>query len=230
MLAPPQRHKRPRSPSPPPLPLSSPDLTSPLDVLLKRRRRDELTFSSPNEHQHHHHDYFNLHEEEHPQPHAESSSSALRRSMKGVERRRTKQWERQNAPASNSQPTPPSHNGHLSTPNQRNWHSQPDPIMSSSPIRNVMPSSSPFRAKEEEMWQIPMNGHSGGGINGGIPVDNEDGEEEEETMEEWNEVEMKKQWGEAYEKQNWLLRSLVSYHLSRKEGKAGYDGVRLSSM
>ncbi|WWC58024.1 uncharacterized protein I303_100559 [Kwoniella dejecticola CBS 10117] len=197
MLASTHRHKRPRSPSPP----LSPDLASPLDIILKRRRREDLSFSSPGElpaspFAPHQTDYFgslpfsngNGGEQELDLPHAESSTSALKRSMAGVERRRTKQWERQNAPSvSHSQPTPPHSNRYLNvTPTPRNAHSQPDP-MSSSPIRNVLPSSSPFRPKpmlhDNDMWHITS--------------DND---------------EMKREWGEAYEKQNWLLHSL---HLAR---------------
>ncbi|OCF59751.1 hypothetical protein L486_02424 [Kwoniella mangroviensis CBS 10435] len=226
MLAPPQRHKRPRSPSPPPLQLSSPDLTSPLDVLLKRRRRDERSFSSPNDHHQYHqhnqnHDYFDLNPttDNADQPHAESSTSALKRSMKGVERRRTKQWEKQNAPsASASQPTPPpTFHNHAMTPNQRNYRSQPDPLMSSSPIRNVYPSSSPFRAKDEELiWQTPTNVHSNASgeqyAMAGTEEEGEDGE-----MEIMDEDEMKRQWGEAYQKQNWLLRNL---HLAKIQSQS----------
>ncbi|WWC66925.1 uncharacterized protein I206_100832 [Kwoniella pini CBS 10737] len=222
MLAPTQRHKRPRSPSPP----LSPDVASPLDVLLKRRRREELSFSSPGEHpispfapQHQSNDYFGtVSAADIELPHAESSTSALKRSIAGVERRRTKQWEKQNAPSiSNSQPTPPHSNHYLNvTPTPRNAYSQPDP-MSSSPIRNILPSSSPFKPKpkiEDDIW----TSHTSGEMNDvqqqhQFGVNHGSGEEEVMDM---NEDEMKREWGEAYEEQNWLLHSL---HVARLQSQ-----------
>ncbi|WWC85719.1 uncharacterized protein L201_000585 [Kwoniella dendrophila CBS 6074] len=227
MLAPSQRHKRPRSPSPP----LSPDLASPLDMLLKRRRREELSFSSPNQPSpfnlnHQRNGYFDLpianNDEHHQQeeqyeyehPHAESSSSALRRSMKGIERRRTKQWEKQNDPSvlqqqqhkhdqSNSQHLPSIHSpNHYLTPNSRQSQSQPNP-MSSSPIRNILPASSPFKVKLDKEYNSPD-----------WNITNE-AEEEEEGMD-MNEDEMKREWGEEYEKQNWLLHSL---HVARMQSQ-----------
>ncbi|WRT63622.1 uncharacterized protein IL334_000545 [Kwoniella shivajii] len=231
MLAPPHRPKRPRSPSP----TLEPDLASPLDVILKRRRRQDLSFSSPGEAGNfesthgdgEHHDYFDIPASGHgngqvnqqERNHAESSSSAIRRSMAGIERRRTKQWEKLNAPhslpsphspfhshshldscsnptsTSFSQPTPP--HTQLSTnntPNFRNAYSQND-VMSSSPIRNIPPSSSPFKEKEKEKEK-----HRNGDWN----ADDSQGEVEEDM----DEAEMRKEWGQEYEKQNWLLHSL----------------------
>ncbi|WVR03350.1 hypothetical protein IAU60_000341 [Kwoniella sp. DSM 27419] len=201
MLVPPDRYKRARSPSPP----FEPDLASPLDVLLKRRRREELPHSSPGEHGSYalspasftaENDYFALPTIHHgggpdESPcHAESSAAAMRRSMAGVERRRTKHWELQNAPSqsqsnAHSQPTPPP--SHLLTPNVRTAYSQPNP-MSSSPIRNMPPSSSPFRDK-------------------GPGVDDTSWMEEDE---------MRREWGEEYAAQNSLLHSL---HMARMQSQ-----------
>ncbi|WVF66436.1 hypothetical protein IAT40_001176 [Kwoniella sp. CBS 6097] len=235
MLAPPQRHrerhKRPRSPSP----NLEPDLASPIDVILKRRRRDELSFSSPigandvspftlspNGHGHGHHnevDYFNFPQSRHVTEdgndgminqdgvQAESSVSAMRRSMAGVERRRTKQWEKQNAPQlapvpqHQSQPTPPP--THFLTPNTRGAYSQPNP-MSSSPIRNLPPSSSPFRDKRDKSW------HEDGGDQGGM------GTGTEMETDEMGDEEMKREWGEEYAVQNSLLHNL---HLARMQAQ-----------
>ncbi|KAK8845410.1 hypothetical protein IAR55_006123 [Kwoniella newhampshirensis] len=212
MLAPPQRPKRPRSPSP----TFEPDLASPLDMILKRRRRDEQHWSSanptpgdpnrspfltsPSGHPSHENDYFTLPHthgggggsDDHPQ-HGESSAAAQRRAMAGIERRRTKQWERLNAPAQDhahpaTQPTPsPSPYPYPSPIHTRHIHSQPNPQMSSSPIRNHPPSSSPFRDKRA----------SGGAENEWMNMDPE---------------EMRREWGEEYAVQNSLLHSL---HLAR---------------
>ncbi|OCF40095.1 hypothetical protein I317_06108 [Kwoniella heveanensis CBS 569] len=236
MLAPPQRHrerhKRPRSPSP----ASEPDLASPVDVILKRRRRDELQYSSPigsgagataaagndispfvlSPHgpgiaNHTEVDYFNLpptgqyagrDDQGGEGVHAESSAAALRRSMAGVERRRTKQWEKQNAPQPSttaSQPTPPP--AQFLTPNARSAYSQPNP-MSSSPIRNVPPSSSPFRDKGDTSWLDVTLRHDQSLMDLATGIQAQD--------EEMNEEEMKREWGDEYAVQNSLLHNLVS--------------------
>ncbi|WWD22356.1 hypothetical protein CI109_106847 [Kwoniella shandongensis] len=232
MLAPPQRGpKRPRSPSPPTT-FEADDLASPLDMILKRRRRDERHWSdvhnqtteqspfllSPGQ-SHDHHDYFASHhgdegDDHPPNGSGESSAAAQRRAMAGIERRRARQWERLNAPVSasaptatqqhhatyrsgsgsGSQPTPsPSPYPYPSPIPHRQAYSQPDPYthhgggqMSSSPIRNLPPSSSPFRDK-------------GGPSSGG----------DEWTM---DHEEMRREWGEEYAAQNSLLHSL---HLAR---------------
>ncbi|KAK4685566.1 hypothetical protein P7C73_g4581, partial [Tremellales sp. Uapishka_1] len=116
MLAP--VRKRPRSPSPP----ISPDAASPLDILMKRRKREELGMNwSP------------------------SYPSGSDEASRGIEKRRTRQWDKLQDPSS-SQPLPNSSS--FSPPSS---YSQPDEMrkfdMSSSPIRHEPPSSSPFRAK-----------------------------------------------------------------------------------
>ena len=207
MLASP-RHKRPRSPSPS---LESSDLTSPLDVFLKRRRR---------------HDSDSYHDNSLPlpftagpppsEPHMvdgeDSAESSLTPWHRFVEKRRTRQWERQNAPqplpsqtlsqphlapSSNSypdvpssQPTSSSSSDPLSPAPGQRWHSQPEPRqhanaqMSSSPIRHHPPTSSPFRPGPSS---------------------------EVTRVEEWMDPEeMRREWGEEYAAQNSLLHSLVS--------------------
>ena len=182
MLAPPHRHKRPRSPTPP----LSPSHASPLDTYLKRRKRDELT------------DTFWSEPEQSPIPHNPPAPVYDRFSdpldgdpwvrQAGVEHRRTRQWERLNAPqsermfSSSSQPNPSSS---TSSPAPR-WTSQPDASshhrrgeMSSSPIRHILPSSSPFRSSQTraEDWIDPE--------------------------------EMRREWGEEYAAQNSVLHNLV---------------------
>ena len=139
MLAPQHRPKRARSSSPVSEPI---DINSPLDVLIKRRRRDHL---------------FDLDMDE-PQwiPSASSSSSV----EPGVERRRAKQWERLNAPPSSSQffsqPLPPP----ISPAPRWQTQSQPTPVrplMSSSPVRHHPPSSSPFRSAGSSETKAPTH-------------------------------------------------------------------------
>ncbi|WVO14868.1 hypothetical protein L204_102507 [Cryptococcus depauperatus] len=197
MLAPQQRPKRPRSPSP----SFEPEVASPLDLFLKRRRREQrklFEHSSPI----HSIDQECL--EQHAkfgsEVDAESSHSAQWRDMamdKGIEKRRARQWDKINAPlhaAVHHQQSHPQHNS-LATPGptppvtrsisisalpKHNSHT-----MSSSPIRNQPPSSSPFREKLETRrdteWMVDQD-------------------------------EMRREWGEVYSEQNSLLYSL---HLAR---------------
>lgn len=213
MLAPPQRSKRRRSPSPSLEPEIS-DLASPLDILLKRRKKEQHQHfglpDSPNSgplvspvHTYDQ-DYFNYYQN----AQAESSSAAqLKPGLEmGVERRRTKQWERINAPPNGMHQHQQQYHhpqGHLATPVTHaaqtaessprypfatplpvHHASNTAPLMSSSPVRNQSPSSSPFREKVENMQQ-----------------------------EQWiDEEEMRREWGEAYTEQNSLLHNL---HLAR---------------
>jgi len=198
MLAPPHRHKRVRSPSSP----GAPEFTSPLDILLKKRRRDVPdpfwcdpgpSTSTGHHHHHHHHHHHNHHHQSCEHEEAESTMSPWRREA-GIERRRTRQWERLNAPPrsnffpNNSQPSshpPPSSPIPLvrshSHPGQQIPHRGGQ--MSSSPIRHHPPSSSPFRDSSET------------------------------RVEEWMDPEeMRREWGEEYATQNSLLHNLVSLH------------------
>lgn len=210
MLAPPQRSKRRRSPSPSLGPEIS-DLTSPLDILLKRRKKEQhqhfglpdSPISGPLASPMHTYDqdYFNYYQN----AQAEGSSAAqLKPGLEmGVERRRTKHWERINAPPSGVHQHQQQYHhpqGHLATPVTHaaqtaessarypfatplpvHHASSTAPLMSSSPVRNQPPSSSPFREKvvnmQEEQW-----------------IDEE---------------EMRREWGEAYTEQNSLLHNLV---------------------
>ena len=128
------------------------------------------------------------------------------------EKRRTKQWERQNAPqglpirrpleahqrsysssytphqTSYSQPLPNAH--HLSPLYPKQPHlSQPNAKagpMSSSPVRHVLPTSSPFHPSQGDETRM-------------------------EAMELMDEEEMKREWGEDYAAQNSILHNLVRY-------------------
>jgi hypothetical protein len=200
------RHKRYRSPSPP----CAPDLDSPLDTLIKRRRREELSktydwdLSTPGASGSGHGHLPSNVQHEH-QPEASTSWSQA-----GVEHRRQKQWERQQAPPvyypSSSQPESNYYSERASaslshtqysSPVPRQY-SQPDPPdvhhqsepMSSSPIQHRAPTSSPFRSKG--------------------PRATGDRVEEEEDMEMLDEDQLRDEWGEVYASQNLLLHSLVS--------------------
>ncbi|WVQ80425.1 hypothetical protein IAT38_002530 [Cryptococcus sp. DSM 104549] len=206
MIAPPRRPKRSRSPSP----SFEPDIASPLNLILKRRRREELGFASaePDDPAH----GFDRDAWARQQyagfgdsgSFAESSSAAQVRGAEsgygngtgavgmGVERRRTRNWDRINAPPATpaGHPTPSPSAYPFPTPtNGHAWPHAQDPPMSSSPVRNQPPSSSPFRDTARR-------------------------EAEEAEQEEWmmDEEEMKREWGEAYTAQNSLLHSL---HLAR---------------
>ncbi len=189
MLAPPKRKRHSSPPAP-----GSPEIPSPLNVVNKRRRRSDFVdpFWSEPPLSKGNHSY------EHDECYGESSSAQWYRQA-GVERRRTKQWERLNAPSqsslpsTNSQPCPsfpstsqPDPYRQPSSPMPRS-HSQPDLTnssrlqMSSSPIRHRPPSSSPFRSSSET------------------------------KVEEWiDPEEMSREWGEEYASQNSLLHNLVS--------------------
>ena len=175
MLAPPR--KRPRSPSP------SPDeITSPLDIILKRRRQKN-GYTQDTE------DYISYI----PQPSSPydgtEAESSLAPWTRFVEKRRTRQWEKLNNPPRPASQASPS-NDDYSSPIRPRMHSQPDYTkapMSSSPVRHVPPSSSPFRPSAKPPQTI------------------EDGIDED-----MDEEEMRREWGEAYYSQNTLLRNLVS--------------------
>ncbi|ORY25170.1 hypothetical protein BCR39DRAFT_590283 [Naematelia encephala] len=136
MLVLPARSKRPRSPSPD----LAEQLSSPLDILHKRRRREEYwsdPLLPPQA----------LYEPEYVD--AESSSAAWTRAS--VNGRRSRQWQYLNAPQTHSSH---SHAAEPSSPiPMPRAASQPDPSsrrgqMSSSPIRHHPPSSSPFKSSE----------------------------------------------------------------------------------
>lgn len=190
------QRKRARSPSPP-----FDHLASPLDGLLKRRRqRGDPYADDSNEYM----GYAPQHSSPlSPYPYmtegtlnggGEGSSTAWPRF---VEKRRTRQWEKLNAPQyhlhSNGESSSQPHNYPLdnSSPLRPKSFSQPAPArapMSSSPIRHAPPPSSPFRVIHRE--------------------------EEKEEREEMDEEEMKKEWGEEYYAQNSLLHNLVSVKTS----------------
>ena len=216
MLAPPQRPKRPRSPSPSLEPEIS-DLASPLDILLKRRKKEQHQHFGLPDSPHsgalaspvhtYDQDYFNYYQN----TQAESSSTPqIKTGLEmGVERRRTKQWDKINAPPSGAYQHQQQYHypqGHLATPITHPAQAAPSsaaypfptplpvphasnaaPLMSSSPIRNQPPSSSPFREKAENMQE-----------------------------EHWiDEEEMRREWGEAYTEQNSLLHNLVCHSVCK---------------
>lgn len=186
------RPKRARSPSP-----SYADaLASPLEVLLKRRRRttwsavtsgpptwEEEVDSRPNSSSNHE-TSSPLARASVPDYNDEDSCGAV-----GVERRRARQWERLQAPQSSSQPVtlPVLHDSSPLRYSRERAMSQPEAAeqhmgfavpaiqhMSSSPVRHQDPSSTPFRADDE-----------------------------------WAPEERLRAWGDEYASQNSLLYSLV---------------------
>ncbi|EIW73258.1 hypothetical protein M231_03644 [Tremella mesenterica] len=192
LLVPPRPMKRARSSSPP-----LPDLQeSPLNYILKKQRRD-TNFTSH---------LFQPCPTGYPvtYPDPPESSTAHRKLLQGVERRRTRQWEFLNAPSPHLPSHPPlgttSQPSPQHGPSSDNWypspikyHSQPEfthmSELSSSPIRHQPPSSSPFRPSSETV----------------ISSDTESGMEIEIE-------DMMKEWGEEYASQNSLLHNL---HRSR---------------
>lgn len=176
MLAP--TRKRLRSPSPPP-----DQVTSPLDILLKRRRQYSYPFSDSTEDNLPYDPSHTQHDPDQPGP---SSWSRF------VEKRRTRQWEKLNNPSS-SQPfahhVPDQMMYHDDgSPIRPRWQSQPEPAiapMSSSPVRHDAPTSSPFRMNNSQSQSTKVG-------------------------EDMNEDEMRREWGEEYYSQNALLRRLVS--------------------
>ena len=180
-----QPRKRHRSPSP-----SADELTSPLDILLKRRKRDAY-FEN---------DDFSPHvpsptpayDHRIPDSGGESSNANWTRL---VEKRRTRQWEQLNAPQRSSQPSQSSQNHPFdyetcSPLRPRSYNvpsSMPDPgPMSSSPIQHHPPSSSPFRPSQSSQYRVG---------------------------EQMGDEEMRREWGEEYYNQNSLLHQLVSFDL-----------------
>jgi hypothetical protein len=227
MFAPSHQLKRRRSPSP--NPFESPDLVlpSPLDVLAKRRRRlpgDESGNLNPQSNPDDYFSHGNSIPNEHSSSNNPESSSALY-----AERRRTKQWERTNAPrpslpytgTGQSQPhidyTPPNSHvlarsysqpeGHLAPATHHQYpHSQPLPQhhMSSSPIRHEPFGSSPFRPSSSVSLITPDSGF--GSSSTRVEVMDEDDSMDTE--------EMRRGWGEQYAQQNELLHSIVSWILA----------------
>lgn len=248
MLAHPMKRARSNSP-----PTSPNGISSPLDILLKRRRRNELIESLgwggqeglylPTQQQSEsgHGDWqvspdrrrdedenvngiagpsrFACHGEfaaDHPT--ISDGSRNIESTEMGVERRRRRQWEKAQAPPPYYyNPSGTSHRHSQGTsetpPNPASFHS-PIPInnsqshgnngydrnqsngrheMSSSPIRNHPPGSSPFRANVAE------NGHGNEGY-GDLDWEHEMSIEE-----------MRREWGDEYASQNTLLHSLVSF-------------------
>ncbi|CAK9787056.1 hypothetical protein CC85DRAFT_287278 [Cutaneotrichosporon oleaginosum] len=180
--------KRGRSPSPG----YGDTLASPLEVLLKRRRRDPHTASrmppppvwgAPS---------LSSHTDEDDSPSSHGPSSPLRRGEEYFERRRQRQWERLQAP-SQSQPLPshPSSSPFRNQPLQRSRTNESTgsasdyemevarrQTLSSSPVMHQPPGSTPFRASQ------------------------------------WTPEERNREWGEEYARPNSLLHSL---HLARAE-------------
>lgn len=225
MLVDPPRHKRRRSPSPGNYDHLEPAFTSPLDVLIKRRRRKQ-----PGEGDSAPGDYFNhqvgqVDQGLQPQP-QQCQEDQAGPSVPYVERRRAKQWDKLNAPRPSlpSQPhsqshlefTPPhptafsrSHShpvNQLDNSSPPHAFSQPLPQhpMSSSPIRHQPFGSSPFRSQSSN--QIVSSGH---------PVSSESATRVEtlsvqEFEDEMDPEELRKSWGEQYAQQNELLHSVVS--------------------
>ena len=201
MLAPPMRPKRARSSSPPTSPTG---VSSPLDILLKRRRRDdEYGIDQSSAHDEAEFGISIAGPSIYPQPawyeqdrvDAGGSQIHINEDI-GIEKRRRRQWEKAQAPLSQNhfpnhfQPNalPPRSTDNLS-PHQ--WYSQPQPTyhetqarrndMSSSPIRHQMPTSSPFREKKRDQeWEDEMS------------ID-----------------EMRREWGDEYASQNTILHTLV---------------------
>lgn len=180
MLAPPR--KRPRSPSPPPDAISSP-----LDILLKRRRQYSYGFHEEAQ------DYIAYDPTFHSAYYDQAGPSNPESSWsRFVEKRRTRQWEKLNNPTSSQTSIPQQHsqsrpNNEGSSPIRPQWLPQPETIrqpMSSSPVRNDAPTSSPFRISESQ-----SSTRVGDGM---------------------DEEEMRREWGEEYYSQNALLHRLVS--------------------
>ncbi|ORX33589.1 hypothetical protein BD324DRAFT_654044 [Kockovaella imperatae] len=222
--------KRPRSPSP------DTEITSPLDVLLKRRRKRDYFGNIPSDGVEHDSDHH----------FSDSEGSVLYPRFK--EKRRTRQWERQNAPQHSSasgypfigqQPYPlrPSLGESRSQPEISSSSSLPtgshpptvdqSPLprwpfssgpqaessriaMSSSPIRHYSPSSSPWR---------PAIGHSK------MNVAKKVAELDTEDFEPMNEDDMRREWGEEYSAQNSLLHSLHKARNTPYTSSLHYGGL-----
>lgn len=218
MFAPFPRTKRQRSPSPP-LPDEYVDLASPLDILIKRRRR-EAVFNTDG------YPFPDSHPQPQPygqpsaascalDPSAQAESSTAWLARPAVNGRRSRQWQHLNAPPpsavsggsaaeqalpSASQPAPSNHKGYGASPHSIEYgraHSQPDlpfhrHFMSSSPIRHQPPGSSPFRSSAEARV---------------AEVAAEDADPRNEA--DWGEDELGREWGE-YARENSVLHSLVS--------------------
>ena len=213
------RHKRRRSPSPANFDHFDPAFTSPLDVVLKRRRKQHSGELDSG-------DYFTPHADQNQQePPTEDHEAEP--SVPYVERRRAKQWDKLNAPRPSlpnqphSQPhleyTPPhptamsrSHShplNQLVNSSPPHAYSQPLPQhpMSSSPIRHQAFGSSPFRSQPVHQTPNTRDMMSSSSI---TRVDSLPVYEVEDDM---DPEEMRKSWGEQYAQQNELLNSVVSY-------------------
>ena len=193
MLAPSQRYnKRSRSPSS----SGSEDIPSAYDGFFKRRKRANIIDPFWCEQPHIDGQPSSQDQDDHGL--AESSSSPWSPQV-GIERRRTRQWQRLNAPP-RSTSTPFSNNSQpLDCPTQQPsspvsircrdspLEHQPEPAaysrgqLSSSPVRHCPPGSSPFRQTSETQVEECMDSE-----------------------------EMRREWGEEYAAQNSLLYSLVS--------------------
>lgn len=232
MLVDQPRHKRRRSPSSPAnYGQNDSGFTSPLDVLMKRRRKHQPSESyatgssgkhvDPGSNNHSH----GRHQQEYQQQVIGDDTSAPY-----IERRRTKHWDRLNAPRpslpnqAQSQPhleyTPPhptTFTRSTSYPaNQLNdssplhaatAYSQPLPDhhpMSSSPVRHQPVGSSPFKSQSSHMLVTPMDL----GSSTATRVENDPVYEIDDDM---DPEEMRRGWGDQYAQQNELLYSVVSY-------------------
>lgn len=225
MFAPLPRAKRQRSSSPP-LPQEYIDLTSPLDILIKRRRKEGV--------------YAGDHYDAYPFPDTSPSNDPMEgpsswfatRPTAAVNGRRSRQWQHLNAPSSSSvsssstmplpqsQPIPQMNARSGSSPfsvEHGRAYSQPDilshsygrgHVMSSSPIRHEPPGSSPFRASGQSK--------SGMDLSMGVEMEQEEilrnGTPGATQEDEWDADELGREWGE-YARENSVLYSLVSKHL-----------------
>ncbi|GFZ50679.1 hypothetical protein JCM24511_08437 [Saitozyma sp. JCM 24511] len=243
MLAPAARHKRARSPSP--KPDDNSELTSPLDVLIKRRRRSEQPYAhdsraGPSNHagpsRYHHtaaegydHDLEDgdvvLHGDASPYP----------KPGPGVDRRRARQWERLNAPplslphssSSSSHahaphsipPRPPEHgeSNHPSTsqPNMIN-HIHLSPDPSPIPRWYSQPDP-PLRSLHSQMSSSPVRHQP--------PTSSPFRDSSQTKAEEWDPEELGTEWGE-YAAQNSLLYNL---HRARTTPSATPDTTLLQT-
>ena len=224
MLVDGSRHKRRRSPSPINYDHPDPALDSPLDVLIKRRRRRQPGVEEAGDYFNHNQNY-DIHQNHQNHQHHEHDNQAGP-AVPYVERRRAKQWDKLNAPRPSlpnqpqSQPhlefTPPhptafsrSHShpvDHLVNSSPPHAYSQPLPQhpMSSSPIRHQPFGSSPFRSQASNQVTSTMDL---GSSESATRVENLSVYEVEDDM---DPEEMRKSWGEQYAEQNEILHSVVS--------------------
>lgn len=217
MFVPFPRTKRPRSPSPP-ISDDYTDIPSPLDILIKRRRRDAAFASEDQQFIPDSYPGFGG-AGEGSSDQAESSTAWLSRA--GVNGRRSRQWQHLNAPSSsssvNSAPSSQQllansqnqlpvavENTHTSSPysvEHARSHSQPilqngrQFHMSSSPIRHEPPGSSPFRASHGQMGMVTPGSSYGS--------------RDMSQVDDWGTEELDREWGE-YATENSVLHGVVS--------------------